>query len=149
MKFDKTGAFDPVETLLRPSDDMFADPVLFLRSSIGTSVAMLTLVDKPDEVTGAAGFTAQISLLDVGAPASDFVSYNGEVPYLVSLSSNQLVFTDMGTQESFVVPFDKDKPTALLLYAIQEVIRVSQIILIIRFYYSPCLCVSLELRAAQ
>ncbi len=97
--------FTPEQTLLRPPNDKFDDPVLFLRSSSSSDVAMLTLAPKVD-TTGEGGFTAQVSLLPIGTQASDFVTYDGEdVPYLVTLdpSRQALAFTDIRTQQGFPV----------------------------------------------
>ncbi len=103
VRFDEDVGFYPQDTLLRPGDDLFDDPTLFIRSSGGSDVAMLTLIDKQDEMTGDDGFTAQVSLIPVGSSASDFVFHDeGDVPYLVSVVGGQnLVFTDIRTQESF------------------------------------------------
>lgn len=94
--------FTPEETLLRPANDKFDDPVLFLRSSSSSDVAMLTLAPKVDDD----GFTAQVSLLPIGTQASDFITHDGEeVPYLVTLdpSRQALAFTDIRTQQGFSV----------------------------------------------
>jgi len=106
VRFSTDGSFAPRATLLRPADDIFPNPVLFLRADQASDVAMVTLVDKPDVVSGAAGFSAQISLLPIGNQAADFVTHNGEgVPYLVTLDPNRssIVFADIRTQESFSV----------------------------------------------
>lgn len=97
--------FTPEETLLRPPNDKFDKPVLFLRSSNSADVAMLTLAPKTSE-SGAEGFTAQVSLLPIGSQATDFVTHDGdEVPYLVTLdpSRQALAFTDIRTQQGFSV----------------------------------------------
>ncbi len=94
--------FTPERTLLRPPNEKFDDPVLFLRSSSSSDVAMLTLAPKVDDD----GFTAQVSLLPIGTQASDFVTHDGEeVPYLVTLdpSRQALAFTDIRTQQGFPV----------------------------------------------
>ena len=92
--------FVPAETLLRPGDALFERPTLFVRSSEGSDVAMLTLVGKPDGI----GFTVQVSLVPVGGAATDVVNFTGtEVPYLVSVSNGALVFTDIRTHQSFNV----------------------------------------------
>lgn len=94
--------FTPEQTLLRPPNDKFDDPVLFLRSSTSSDVAMLTLAPKVDDD----GFTAQVSLLPIGTQASDFVTHDGEeVPYLVTLDPSRqvLAFTDIRTQQGFSV----------------------------------------------
>jgi hypothetical protein len=92
--------FQPVATMLRPGNDLFGPPVLFLRSSSGADVAMLTLVGHGS----GDGFTTQISLIPVGTHAGDFVSYDGlDVPYLVTAAAGALVFTDIRTHESFEV----------------------------------------------
>jgi len=97
--------FTPEQTLLRPANDKFDDPVLFLRSSSSSDVAMLTLAPKVEDD----GFTAQVSLLPIGTQASDFVTHDGEdVPYLVTLdpSRQALAFTDIRTQQGFPVALD-------------------------------------------
>ena len=99
----------PDETLLRPGNSLFEDPVLFIRSSTSREVAMLSLIDKADEVTGDPGFTAQISLVSVGAEvgggATDVVYYDSDdVPYLITSHSGALVFTNIETQNTFAVP---------------------------------------------
>jgi hypothetical protein len=97
-------AFSPVETLLRPGNETFGKPALFLRSDSSSDVAMLTLVDKTDEATGEPGFSAQVSLVPVGAPASDMSAYDSEAaPYLVTVGGSAFVFTDIRTQQSFSV----------------------------------------------
>ncbi len=107
VNFESDPFFVPNATLMRPGDDLFADPSLFIRSVQGGNVAMLTLVEKEDEVTGAPGFTVQISLLPVGVGVTDFVFYNGEAPYLVTLGQgSQLVFTDIRTQEGFEIDLE-------------------------------------------
>jgi hypothetical protein len=95
--------FAPTTTLLRPGNDLFADPALFVRSGQGREVGMLTLVDEVD----GSGFTAQISLLSVGESGSDFVVHDsGQVPYLITTDpvAGDLVFTDIRTQGGFAVP---------------------------------------------
>ena len=109
-------AFTPSQTLMRPGDAMFDNAALFLRGS-GSDVAMLTLVDKPDETTGVSGFSTQVSLIPVGTRASDFTFYNGEeTPFLLTVddAANALVFTDIRTQQSFAVPLG-GRATQLLL----------------------------------
>lgn len=97
-------AFSPVETLLRPGNEVFGKPALFLRSEVGSDVAMLTLVDKTDEATGEPGFSAQVSLIPVGTQATDMSAYDSEeAPYLVTVGGSAFVFTDIRTQESFSV----------------------------------------------
>lgn len=94
--------FAPTTTLLRPGNALYADPALFVRSSFGAEVGMLTLVPEPE----GSGFTAQISLIPVGQ-ASDFIFYDSaEVPYLITVDSNagELAFTDIRTQGGFRVP---------------------------------------------
>lgn len=108
-------AFTPSQTLMRPGDDMFDNAALFLRGT-GSDVAMLTLVDKPDETTGASGFSTQVSLIPVGNRAADFTFYNGEeIPFLVTVddAARALVFTDIRTQQSFDV--DLGGPATRLL----------------------------------
>ena len=103
----RDAAFSPSETLLRVGNDLFDNPVLFLRGDGGSDVAMLTLVDQPDEATGTPGFTAQVSLLPVGGPATDFIAYDGATaPYLITVNptTGSLVFTDIRTQQGFEVP---------------------------------------------
>ncbi|MCX4247444.1 hypothetical protein [Paraliomyxa miuraensis] len=104
VRFGAEVGFSPEATLLRPGDEVFGKPVLFLRSSVGSDVAMLTLVDKSDEATGEPGFSAQVSLIPVGERATDMATYNGaETPYLVTVGSSAMIFTDIRTQGSFSV----------------------------------------------
>lgn len=104
VRFGDTVNFSPVETMLRPGNDVFGRSVLFLRSDIGADVAMLSLVDKADEVTGEPGFSAQVSLLPVGNGAADMATYDSaEAPYLVTVDGGAFVFTDIETQGSFSV----------------------------------------------
>jgi hypothetical protein len=92
--------FSPVATLLRPGNELFAQPALFLRSSTGADVAMLTLVGHGS----GQGFTTQISLIPVGGGAGDFVFHDGaDVPYLITATAATLVFTDIRTHQSFEV----------------------------------------------
>ena len=102
----RDAGFSPTDPLLRVSNDLFDNPVLFLRGNVGSDVAMLTLVDQADETTGTPGFTAQVSLLPVGGPATDFETYDGEsAPYLITVNptTGSLVFTDIRTQQGFEV----------------------------------------------
>lgn len=104
VRFGAEVGFTPEATLLRPGNDVFGKPALFLRSGIGADVAMLTLVDKPDEATGEPGFSAQVSLIPVGERATDMSAYDSEeTPYLVTVGGSAFVFTDIRTQESFTV----------------------------------------------
>ncbi len=104
VRFGDTVDFTPVATMLRPGDATFGKPTLFLRSSSGADVAMLTLVDKSDEMTGEPGFSTQVSLIPVGSGATDMSAHNGEeVPYLVTVDGTAIVFTDIRTQQSFSV----------------------------------------------
>ena len=92
--------FEPVATMLRPGNELFAQPALFLRSNTGHDVAILTLVGHGS----GQGFTTQISLIPVGGSAGDFVVHDGpEVPYLVTASAAKVVFTDVRTHQSFEV----------------------------------------------
>jgi hypothetical protein len=94
--------FAPSATLLRPGNALFPDPALFVRSSSGAEIGMLTLLGEAD----GSGFTAQISLLSVGKSGSDFVLHDsGEVPYLISTDpvGSALTFTDIRTQGGFAV----------------------------------------------
>ena len=94
--------FAPSTTLLRPGNPLFVDPVLFVRSSAGSEVGMLTLLPEPEGT----GFTAQISLLSVGQSVGDFVYHDSEtVPYLITTdpSASDLLFTDIRTQGGFAV----------------------------------------------
>lgn len=109
VTFRDANDFSPSDTLLRAGNAMFASPVIFVRGKAGTDVAMLTVVDQNDETTGEPGFSAQVSLLPVGASASDFTAFDGrEVPYLVTASPERsgLSFTDIRTQSGFVVALD-------------------------------------------
>jgi hypothetical protein len=104
VRFGAEVGFSPVDTLLRPGNDVFGKPALFLRSSVGSDVAMLTLVDKSDEATGEPGFSAQVSLIPVGELATDMSAYDSdEAPYLVTVGGTAFVFTDIRTQQSFSV----------------------------------------------
>lgn len=96
-------AFQPIGSMLRTGDAMFGDAALFVRGT-GADVAMLTLVDKPDEMTGTPGFSTQISLIPVPSGASDFIAYNGEAaPYLLTVGGSVLAFTDIRTQQGFTI----------------------------------------------
>jgi hypothetical protein len=96
-------AFQPVGSMLRTADEVFGDAALFVRGT-GADVAMLTLVDKPDETTGTPGFSTQISLIPVPSGAADFTVYNGaDAPYLVTVGGSVLAFTDIRTQQGFTV----------------------------------------------
>jgi hypothetical protein len=116
VRFDENVSFSPQATLLRPGDpELFPDPTLFIRSSFGSDVAMLTLKDKQDEMTGADGFTALVSLIPVGGTANDFVYHDeGGVPLLITVAGARLVFTDIRTQESFDVQLDGSATNVLL-----------------------------------
>lgn len=104
VRFGDAINFSPVESLLRPGNDLFGRSVLFLRSNIGSDVAMLSLVDKADEQTGEPGFSAQVSLLPVANGASDMATYDGEqAPYLVTTNGSGFVFTNIETQGNFTV----------------------------------------------
>ncbi len=104
VRFGAEVGFSPVESLLRPGNETFGKPALFLRSDLGSDVAMLTLVDKTDEATGEPGFSAQVSLIPVGTQATDMSAYDSdEAPYLVSVGGSAFVFTDIRTQQSFTV----------------------------------------------
>lgn len=99
----------PTDTLLRAGNDLFDEPVLFVRSSTDRDIAQLTLIDKPDEETGASGFSAQVGLIDGGQAITDFVTYDGEdVPYLITVNSSGLRFTDIRTLDSFDVAVPDD-----------------------------------------
>ncbi len=94
--------FSPVTTLLRPGNALYAAPVVFVRSSQGAEVGMLTLL--PEATT--AGFTAQISLIPVGQSSTDFVVHDtNTAPYLITsdATAGALVFTDIRTQGGFAV----------------------------------------------
>jgi hypothetical protein len=96
-------SFTPVATLLRPGNEVYAQPELFVRSSNGSDIAMIDLKQEEE-----AGFTSQLNLLAVGPYATDFVYHDeGDVPYLISVVENRfLVFTHIGTQESFSVDLE-------------------------------------------
>lgn len=99
----------PTGTLLRDGNGLVDDPILFVRSNTDADVAALTLIDKPDEETGAPGFTAQIGLIDGGAGITDFVTYDGEqIPYLITVNASGLRFTDIRTYDSFDVSVPGD-----------------------------------------
>ncbi|MCA9693162.1 MAG: hypothetical protein KC636_26435 [Myxococcales bacterium] len=104
VPFDEQVGFVPSTTMIRPGDALFADPALFVLSSVGSDVGMLTLTSEP----GGDGFTAQVSLIPVGAKATDFNYYNSaEIPYLITVNSNRaLVFTDIRTQGGFSIPLE-------------------------------------------
>lgn len=106
VRFFPEITFTPEETLLRPGNDAYPGPALFLRSSQASDVAMLSLVDASDAATGQAGFTVQVSLIPVGRSATDFALLDeNEVPYLVTLDPyrSAAVFTDIRTQQGFVI----------------------------------------------
>jgi hypothetical protein len=107
VHFDDNIGFAPVATLLRPGNDLFPDPTLFLRSDFHHDVAMLPLIDKDDEVTGEPGFTAQINLVPLGGASSDMRLFDGEDnAYVVSVVDDALVFSDLETQASFDVDLE-------------------------------------------
>jgi hypothetical protein len=107
VRFFPDVPFTPSATLLRRGNALYEAPVLFLRSDTSNDVAMLTLVDRPDEVTGAPGFSAQVSLVPVGGGASDFLTHDGdETPFLVTVSGSTLAFTDIRTQQGFTIALD-------------------------------------------
>lgn len=86
-------------TYLRPGNDLYANPVLFVRGA--AEVAKLDLVGEP----GGGGFTAQVGLLPGGA-ATDMVHFDGaEVPYLITAdpASSELDFTDIRTLGGFSI----------------------------------------------
>lgn len=99
--------FTPAATLLRRGNAVFEQPALFVRSDSSGDVAMLTLVDAPDEATGAPGFSAQISLVPVGTGANDMLTHDGDdTPYLVTVVGDRLTFTDIRTQQGFVISLE-------------------------------------------
>lgn len=104
VRFFPDISFSPQATLLRPGNETFPNPALFLRSSSSSDVAMLTLVDVSDPTRGTSGWSAQVSLLPIGRAASDFAALDSDgVPYLVTLDPQalELVFTDIRTQQGF------------------------------------------------
>ena len=103
VRFTNDVGFEPDATLLRPGNDLYDNAALFLRASTGGDVAMLTLVDELDDAGALQGFSAQVSLVPVGAGASDFLVHDGEVPYLVTVSGSTLSFIDIRTQQGFTV----------------------------------------------
>ena len=107
VRFFPDVAFTPNATLLRRGNAQFESPALFLRSNTSGDVAMLTLVDRPDEVTGAPGFSAQVSLVPVGQGAADFLTHDGDqTPFLVTVSGTTLAFTDIRTQQGFTIELE-------------------------------------------
>jgi hypothetical protein len=107
VRFFPDVPFTPNATLLRRGNARFESPALFLRSNTSGDVAMLTLVDRPDEVSGAPGFSAQVSLVPVGAGAADFLTHDGdETPFLVTVSGSTLAFTDIRTQQGFTIELE-------------------------------------------
>ncbi|MFO0632892.1 MAG: hypothetical protein U0168_08590 [Nannocystaceae bacterium] len=115
VRFFPDVAFSPQATLLRPGNERFDAPVLFLRAGTGTDVAMLTLVDRPDPASSASGFSAQVSLVPVGLGAADFALHDSEsVPYLVTVYGSALSFIDIRTQQGFAVALEGDASRLLL-----------------------------------
>lgn len=104
VRFGAETGFSPTATLLRRGNPLFEQPALFLRSDTSSDVAMLTLVDRPDEATGAPGFSAQVSLIPVGGGATDLLTHDGKAaPYLVTVAGDRLTFTDIRTQQGFAI----------------------------------------------
>lgn len=129
VTFRDAAGFAPTATMLRAGNDMFDAPVLFLRGEGGSDVAMLTLVDKADEATGTPGFSAQVSLVPIGATAADFTTYDGiEAPYLITVDPGQgsLVFTDIRTQQGFEVALPGIADRVLLRDLLTETGAVKQ-----------------------
>lgn len=115
VRFFPDVTFSPRATLLRPGNERFASPVLFLRADASTDVAMLTLVDRPDPASGASGFSAQVSLVPVGLGAADFTLHDSEsVPYLVTVYGSALSFIDIRTQQGFTVALEGEASRLLL-----------------------------------
>jgi hypothetical protein len=86
-------------TYLRPGNDLYQNPVLFVRGA--AEVAKLDLVGEP----GGGGFTAQVGLLPGGA-ATDMVHFDGATaPYLITAdpASSDLDFTDIRTLGGFSI----------------------------------------------
>jgi hypothetical protein len=107
VRFGGDVGFEPVATLMRPGNELFEHAALFLRSDVGTDLAMLTLVDQLDEAGQLQGFSAQVSLVPVGAGTSDFLLHDGEdVPYLVTVAGTTLSFIDIRTQQGFTVALE-------------------------------------------
>lgn len=104
VRFYPDLTFSPQETLLRPGNETFPNPALFLRSSASSDVAMLTLVDASDPALGTSAWSVQVSLIPIGRSASDFAALDSDgVPYLVTLDPQafEFVFTDIRTQQGF------------------------------------------------
>lgn len=105
--------FAPRTTLLRPGNQLFAEPALFVLPTQGPEVGILTLLPEG----GGAGFTAQISLIPVGQSASDFVFHDSAaVPYLITVdaAADALVFTDVRTQGGFAVALESQAERVFL-----------------------------------
>lgn len=121
VRFDDLGAFVPQASLLRPGDGRYQDPALFLRSGSGTDVVMLSLRPKSDEITGAAGFTANVALISVGGATLDFVCHDdGDTPYLIALADRRLEFVDIRTHGHFPVELEEQGNRLFLRDAITE-----------------------------
>jgi hypothetical protein len=106
VNFGADLGFIPAETLLRPANTRFPDPVLLVRGQLDTDVAMLTLVDQPDEITGEDGFTAQIGLLPTGFGITDILVHDSdEAAYVIGVDSpsRALSFVDLRTQSGFAI----------------------------------------------
>jgi hypothetical protein len=99
VPFPVTFSGDTGLTYLRPGNDLYQNPALFVRGA--AEVAKLDLVGEP----GGGGFTAQVGLLPGGA-ATDMVHFDGATaPYLITAdpASSQLDFTDIRTLGGFSV----------------------------------------------
>jgi hypothetical protein len=123
--------FSPVDTLLRPGDELVENASLFVRSSTGADVAVLSLFDKADEETGLGGFSVDPGLISVGNGASDFVFHDeDEVPYLITANaaSGDFVFTDIRTHGSFTVDAEGQLSNIFLRNAQQGDVTIRQVV---------------------
>lgn len=106
VNFGADLGFIPTETLIRPANSSFPEPVLLVRGQFDTDVAMLTLVDQADELTGEPGFTAQIGLLPTGFGITDILTHDSdEAAYVIGVDSpsRALSFVDLATQSGFEI----------------------------------------------
>ncbi len=98
--------FTPEGTLLRPGNELYETPVLFVRALNSSDVAMLSLVAQAIDPSQ---FTAQVNLLSVTTGCTDFAYHDdGDTPMLVTVDSDRgsLRFTDITKTEYFDVDLD-------------------------------------------
>ncbi|TPV92450.1 MAG: hypothetical protein B7733_25805 [Myxococcales bacterium FL481] len=103
VALDDTAGARPIATLMRPGNELYTEPAVFVRFDGGRDVSMLSL--RPKE--GAQGhFTFDQSPLTVGSGTRDMSFYDdGDVPLFVASNADEgsLVFTDIRTEQSFDV----------------------------------------------